>query len=39
MEITQRPEYEAPTVTDLGTLEELTKGAMGGTMEQNEMKT
>jgi hypothetical protein len=31
--------YEAPTVLDLGSLEDLTRGADGGTMEQNSMKT
>ena len=31
--------YEAPTVTDLGRLEDLTKGAAVGLTEQNSMKT
>ncbi len=31
--------YEAPTVTDLGRLEDLTHGAGVGLMEQNSMKT
>jgi hypothetical protein len=33
--------YEPPTVTDLGRLEDLTRGTQvpGATMEQNSMKT
>jgi hypothetical protein len=33
--------YEAPTVTDLGRLEDLTRGTQipGATMEQSSMKT
>ena len=31
--------YEAPSVTDLGTLEDLTRGVMGGPTEASNMKT
>jgi len=39
MEMNSTNAYEAPTVTDLGRLEDLTHGATGGLMEQNSMKT
>jgi hypothetical protein len=34
-----KEEYEAPTVTDLGRLEDITWGVMGGPTEASNMKT